>query len=82
MKRAAQVTARDTQRVWLIRQRWSPVRACCAQCNGQGQLLTPAEAAAFARTDVPTINALMESGQLHWQETAEGARLICLKSLL
>jgi hypothetical protein len=68
--------------VWLVRQRWSPARAHCAQCIAQGQMLTLTEAAAFTRTDLPTINARLELGQLHGHETAEGLALVCLNSLL
>lgn len=82
VQRAAQVTTRDTQRLRLIRQRWSPARLPCELCDTQTQMLTPEEAAAFARTDVQEINSRIEHGSLHGQETAEGFRLICLNALL
>lgn len=45
-------------------------------------MLTPEEAAAFARTDVESINSRVRLGTLHANETAEGPPLICLNSLL
>ena len=81
MRRAAQVTARETQRVWLIRQRWHPGGLRCEQCATPVQTCTPTEAAAIIHTDAQTINSLIERGQLHWQATADGACFICLNSL-
>lgn len=81
-KRSVQYTARETQKVWLIRQRWTPTRIECEQCAEQVQMLTPEEAAAFSRTDLETINSLMQLGRVHSKETAEGLFLICLNSLL
>ena len=80
--RAAQVTTRDTQRVRLIRERWSPAHTRCELCEGHTQMLTPDEAARFARTDLATIISLAELGTLHPTEAAEGHPLICLNSLL
>lgn len=81
MNRAAQITARDNQRVWFIRQRWTPARARCERCAEQVQTLTPDEAAAFARTEVETVLARLEFGELHRAETGEGPPLVCLNSL-
>lgn len=80
--RAAQVTNRDTQRVRLIRERWSPAHLRCELCDGHTQTLTPEEAARFARTDLPTIISLAELGTLHRTEAEDGHPLICLNSLL
>jgi hypothetical protein len=81
-KREAQVTARETQKVWLIRQRWDPQRERCEQCDRQAQMFTPEEAASFSRTDLETINSRMKLGEFHGKETAEGLFLICINSLL
>jgi hypothetical protein len=81
-KREAQVTARETQRVWLIRQRWTPLREQCERCEQQVQMLTPEEASSFYRTDLETINSRVRLGEFHGRETAEGLFLICLNSLL
>ena len=82
MNRAAQITARDNHRVWFIRQRWTPARTRCERCAGQVQVLTPEEAAAFARTEVEAVLARLELGELHRAETAEGEILVCLTSLI
>lgn len=81
MNRAAQITARDNHRVWFIRQRWTPARVRCERCAEEVQMLTPEEAAAFARTEVETVLARLEFGELHRAETAEGLPLVCLTSL-
>ena len=80
--RAAQVTSRDTQRVWLIRQRWSPARSWCGRCGESVQTLTTDEAAALSRADAETVRALVELGRLHSTEGAGGLAFICLNSLL
>jgi hypothetical protein len=80
--RAAQVTARDTQKVWLIRQRSSPARSWCERCDDRVQTLTTGEAAALARTDPETIDSLVKLGKLHSNIGAGGPGLICLNSLL
>ncbi|HUQ31837.1 MAG TPA: hypothetical protein VM095_06945 [Pyrinomonadaceae bacterium] len=81
-KREAQVTTRETQKVWLIRQRWNPLRERCEQCNRQAQMLTPEEAASFSGTDLESINSRMKLGEFHGKEMSEGLFLICINSLL
>lgn len=84
MNRAAQITARDNQRVWFIRQRWSPARARCERCAEEVQTLTAEEAARFAGIEVAAVLARLEFGELHraGSENAENeAPLICLISL-
>lgn len=80
-ERTAQVTNRDTQKLRLIRQGFSRAPGRCEQCGEETKMLTPEEAAAFARTDAQTINSLLLLGKLHGGETAEGAPLVCLNSL-
>ena len=82
LNRATQITARDTQRVWFVRQRWTPGRVWCERCAEEVQMLTPEEAAAFARADIDAVAARLESGELHRAETAEGQPLVCLNSLI
>ena len=82
MTRTAQTTARETQKILLIRRGWNPERVWCEPCGGQAQMLTPEEAAAFKRTEVQSINALIESSELHWTESANGLPLVCLNSLI
>jgi hypothetical protein len=45
-------------------------------------MLTPQEAAVFARTDLKNVSALVEAGRLHSIETAGGPPAICLNSLI
>lgn len=82
MNRAAQITARDNQRVWLIRQRWTPARTRCEHCADEVQTLTPAEAAAFAGTEVTAVLSRLEFGELHRAGAENGPSLVCLNSLI
>lgn len=82
-ERAAQVTTRDTQRLRLIRQRFSRAPAACDACGGgHTQALSLPEAAAFVRGDVALVGALVAAGRLHQTQAADGTALICLDSLL
>lgn len=81
-ERSPQVTTRDTQKLRLIRQRFSPAPAACDSCGGDRQALTREEAAAFARTGLADIEARVASGRLHRTRDAGGPPLICLDSLI
>lgn len=80
--REAQVTARDTQRLWLIRQNRSPARIWCETCGERVQVLTMEEAAALRRTDAETVASLVKLGEIHSNADAEQDVFICLNSLL
>ena len=82
MRRESRITARDNQRVRFVRQHWTPSRVRCERCAAEAQMLTPQEAAAFARTDVASVISRLEVGELHRAETPEGQPLVCLNSLL
>lgn len=81
-ERSAQVTTRDTQKLRLIRQRFSPSPAPCDTCGEHTQALSRMEAAIFAGLDLATIDELVETGRLHRTQGATGAPLICLDSLI
>lgn len=72
----------EMQKTLLIRRGWNPTRVWCEPCGGHVQVLTPEEAAAFKRTEVEAIDALIEGRELHWTESADGLPLVCLNSLL
>jgi hypothetical protein len=49
----------------------------CAVCLSPTPLIAPEEAATPAGASTRTIYALVESGQIHFRETAEGKLLVC-----
>ena len=54
----------------------------CEGCGARVRMLSPAEASALAAVSDRTIFRQIESRQLHFTETSEGAVLICINSLL
>ena len=81
MKRRIEVTL-ESQRVILTRRRAVTVRAYCAACCGQVEMITPGEAAARAGVPASLIYRWLEAEQLHFMERADGVPLICSNSLL
>ncbi len=82
MERSPQITTRDTQRLRLIRGGYSPAHEHCERCGREAQMLTLAEAAAFARAEHADIEARVLAGELHAGTSAGGQARVCLNSLL
>jgi hypothetical protein len=55
--------------------------AWCDACAGRVPMVTPEEAARRAGVSVRAIYRRVEAGEMHFQETAEGALLVCPDSL-
>ncbi|HTG95568.1 MAG TPA: hypothetical protein VL866_23410 [Pyrinomonadaceae bacterium] len=53
----------------------------CVQCGTEVLMVTPNQAANIAGTDARVIFRKVESGQIHFIESADGALLICKQSL-
>ena len=53
----------------------------CETCDSKSPLLTVTEAARFAGTSSRAIFQLIETGELHFRETATGLLLVCFNSL-
>jgi len=53
----------------------------CEMCNGHAPMLTVTEATQFAGMSLRTIFQLIETGQLHFRETATGLLFVCFVSL-
>ncbi len=56
--------------------------AWCASCGAEAQLATVEEAAQRAGLTELAMYRRLESGALHFTETADGRVLVCLNSLL
>ena|SRR5580765_141073 len=64
-----------------IRHGMPPGLAWCERCGAEVLMITPNEAAALAQTDARSIFRGVEAGAIHFIESAEGALLVCSKSL-
>jgi excisionase family DNA binding protein len=80
MKKRMKVTL-ETNRLLVIARRGQAQPCWCTHCGAQVQMLWPDEAAALTGVSARTIYALVEAGQLHFTETADGRLLICPNSL-
>ena len=79
MKRRTEIII-ETDRLLVVRKVRRAV-AWCAPCSGFVSMVTTDEAAALARVTSRTIFRWVESGQVHYTETAAGLLLICPNSL-
>lgn len=80
MKRTTRITA-ETRSLTVVRPRGGARFGRCAACGAETEELTTAEAAAVSRTTEREIFRLVEAGRVHFEETREGALLICAESL-
>jgi len=71
----------ETERLLVI-SRHKGVEGWCEGCRMQVRMLGPEEAAAIAGLSQRAIFRKIESHQLHFAETPDGALFICLSSLL
>lgn len=49
----------------------------CGECAGEVPLLTPEEAALATGVGARAVYRLVEAGQIHFMETADGLLLVC-----
>lgn len=59
----------------------APMPRWCASCGAEMMMASPEGAATLGRTSKRSIYRLIEAGAVHFEETAEGALLVCLSSL-
>ena len=71
----------ETERLLVI-SRHMGVRGWCESCSAESEMVGPEEAAAVSGLSQRTIFRQVESHQVHFTETQDGALLICLGSLL
>src|SRR5256885_9178499 len=72
----------EKERLLVIAQGRRQVRGRCEACRAEVRLIGTEEAAQVAGQSQRAVFRLIESGRLHFTETARGALLICLDSLL
>jgi hypothetical protein len=71
-----------TERLLVMGQGRRRVEVWCEACQAETRMIGVEEAALIAGLSQRTIFRWIEKGQLHFAETARGALLICLASLL
>ncbi|MGH9843676.1 MAG: hypothetical protein ACREEM_33485 [Blastocatellia bacterium] len=74
-------TTIETHQVRIIRRRKPETEAWCDACAAAVRMVAPEPAAALAGVTPRAIYRRIESGQLHFVETPDGALLICTNSL-
>ena len=83
MKRALKSVDAEVQRreVVIINRPFVSPQKSCDRCTEPSGMITPDEAAALCEVSTRTIYQWLESGVIHFSETAEEGLLICLSSL-
>jgi hypothetical protein len=80
LKRRVEITV-ETERVLLVRGRSVSFTAWCPGCEARVRMVTAGEAAHLSELSAREIFRRVESGALHFAETAEGELLVCRESL-
>lgn len=83
MKRGCQSVGdgADKRRVVIINRPFVSPQQTCERCAKPSGMITPDEAAALCDVSTRTIYCWLETGAIHFSETAGGLLLICLSSL-
>jgi len=71
----------EKHEVWVVRQGRKIVTAWCETCGATVEMVTAEQAAALAEVSTRAIYRQVESGQIHFTETADGQLFVCLNSL-
>jgi hypothetical protein len=77
MRRRIEITAFERERIVS-----HGILTHCPICRAHSELLTPAQAAALAQTDVQSIRGWLAGGRMHGATTPDGDARICRNSLL
>lgn len=72
----------ETEQLLVISSHREAAAGWCKQCGAEMKMVDPHGAAAISGLSARTIFRRIESGQLHFTETADGTLLICLNSLI
>ena len=71
----------NTSELTLIKKLQGTAQADCQPCGARVEMVTPEQAVTLTGIASRAIYGWVESGQVHFLETAEGHLLICLDSL-
>lgn len=81
IKRRTQITV-ETERFLLVKRPGNSEQSWCAQCEAQVTRVTPETAATLTHLSRRAIYRWLETGQLHFTESADGCVAVCLNSLM
>jgi hypothetical protein len=81
MEKQTRITI-NTSELTLIKKLQGIATADCPPCGVRVEMATPEQAVTLTGIHSRVIYGWVESGQLHFLETAEGHLLVCLPSLL
>lgn len=76
------VTTIEVQQIVIIRRPRAAAHALCPVCLKEVEMVGPEEAAALMRISVRSVYARIETGSVHFMETADGLLLLCASSLV
>ena len=71
----------ETDEVFVVTQTGDKDFAWCAECKKPARTLTVKQAAAIAGVSTSAIRGRVDTGEVHFVETAERGMQICLNSL-
>jgi hypothetical protein len=80
-KRTTKITV-ETERIFVISSRSGEVEGFCDACGEPVRMIPSEKAAVLAGVSLRSICYRIETGKLHFTETAEGLLLICFNSLI
>ena len=81
IKRTRAITVQTSQ-LLIVRQPDKSIREWCEACGKEISMVTVEQAVIVTRRSSRELHSLIEAGQIHFAETAEGLVLICTNSLL
>ncbi|HEY0375725.1 MAG TPA: hypothetical protein VGC87_02075 [Pyrinomonadaceae bacterium] len=71
----------ETHEVWVVRRRAGQPAVWCAECAGRPAMLTTEEAARLSGLSQRAVYRGVETGAVHFTETADGCLFVCPASL-
>ena len=75
------VTTIEMHQIVIVRRPRGAALAWCPACLEVVEMVAPEEAAALMHKSVRSIYARIETGSVHFVETADGLLLLCARSL-
>ena len=82
LKRSRTEVTIETDERLFIRRRGRWANASCSECVGPATLVALEEAVALAGVSSRAIHRWVETGEIHFAETADGFLLVCLDALI
>jgi hypothetical protein len=71
----------ETDEVFIIRRAQARIRAWCAECAAEVEMITSEQAIPLMGASLREIACRLEAGQIHFTEMNDGRLLVCVNSL-